>query len=315
MDRKVLYSMIHCLIFLAVFYHMACAQPLPPKPPATGAQGGLAPPRVSELKEKPKLVVIIDEKIMGVFGTTGWENVNEAETILLQVFSEMGFNVADSETIKSNIPRDKALRMLEGDNRAAAAAGLQHGAQIAIVGKALSKNAGGKLFGTQMQSIQAVVTARVIRTDDGKIIASGSQEATMAHIDEVKGGALAIKEASEKLGRTLASTVLERWNQEASGRPREVTLMISNLVSYRHLSYIAAFLEREVQGVKGVSQRSFNAGAAELGVDFAGKLQDLAKFLAVKEFKGFRLEPTNFTQNRLDVRVVLDEKAAAPQKK
>jgi hypothetical protein len=307
MDRKVLYSMIHCLIFLAVFYHMACAQPLPMKPPATGAQGGLAPPRLSDSREKPKLVVIIDEKIMGVFGTTGWEKMNEAETTLTQSFSEMGFNVVDSETVKVNITRDKALRILEGDDRAAAAAGIQYGAQIAVIGKAISKTAGGKILGTQMQSIQAVVTGRVIRTDDGKVIASGSEEATKAHIDEVKGGSLAIHEASQKLGERLASKILDQWNQEASGRPREVTLVISNLVSYRHLSYIAGFLEKEVQGVTDVAQRSFNAGVAELGVGYAGKLQELAKFLAMKEFRGFRLEPTNFTQNRLDVRVVLEE--------
>ena len=256
-------------------------------------------------KEKPKVMVIMDEKIMGVFGTTGYEEVNQAETTLLQKFSEMGFNIVDPETVKANITRDKALRILEGDDRAAAAAGLQHGAQLSVIGKALSKNAGGKLFGTQMQSIQAVVTARAIRTDDGKVIASGSEQATKAHIDEVKGGALAIQEASEKLGETLASKILDRWKKEAYGSSQEVTLVISNLVSYRHLAFVVDFLEKEVQGVKNLQQRSFNAGTAELGLDYAGKLRELAKFLAMKDFTGFRLEPTNFTQNRIDLKVIL----------
>ena len=265
-------------------------------------------------KEKPKVMVIMDEKIMGVFGTTGWEEMSQAETALIQKFSEMGFNIVDSGTVKANITRDKALRILEGDDRAAAAAGLQYGAQIAVIGKALSKNAGGILLGTQMQSIQAVVAARAIRTDDGKVIASGSEQATKAHIDEVKGGVLAIQEASEKLGESLAINILDRWKKEAYGSSQEMTLVISNLVSYRHLAFIVDFLEKEVQGVKNLQQRSFNAGVAELGLDYAGKLRELAKFLALKGFTGFRLEPTNFTQNRIDLKVVLEDQSPGRRK-
>ena len=227
----------------------------------------------------------------------------------------MGFNIVDPETVKANITRDKALRILEGDDRAAAAAGLQYGAQILVIGKALSKNAGGKLLGTQMQSIQAVVTARAIRTDDGKVIASGSEQATKAHIDEVKGGVLAIQEASEKLGESLATNILDRWKKEAYGSSQEMTLVISNLVSYRHLAFIVDFLEKEVQGVKNLQQSSFNSGVAELGLDYAGKLRELAKFLTMKGFTGFRLEPTNFTQNRIDLRVVLEDQSHGPSKK
>jgi hypothetical protein len=147
----------------------------------------------------------------------------------------------------------------------------------------------------------------VIRTDDSKVIASGSEEATKASIDEVKGGAQAIQEASERLGETLASQIIDRWDKEAYGSSQEVTLVISNLVSYRHLAFITDFLEKEVQGVKNLQQRSFNAGVAELGLDYAGQLRELARFLAMKKFTGFRLEPTSFTPNRLDLRVFLEE--------
>jgi hypothetical protein len=266
-------------------------------------------------KEKPKVMVMMEEKIMGVFGTTGYEEMNQAETAMIQKLQEMGFNIVDPETVRSNITRDKALRILEGDDRAAAAAGLQHGAQLSVIGKALSKNAGGKLFGTQMQSLQAVVTAKAIRTDDGKVIATGSEQAAKAHIDEVKGGALAIQEAAEKLGETLATKILDRWQKETYGSSQEITLVISNLVSYRHLAFVVDFLEKEVQGVKNLQQRTFNAGVAELGLDYAGKLRELAKFLAMKDFTGFRLEPTNFTQNRVDLKVVLEEGRPSAQKR
>src|SRR4030043_686709 len=223
------------------------------------------------LKEKPKVMVIIDEKVGGLYGTTGWEEAGQAESTIMEKLLNAGFNVVDSQTVRANITRDKALRLLEGDPEAAAAAGLQHGAQVVITGKSFSKNAGGKLYGTQMQSIQATVQARVIRTDDAKVIASRNETGRKAHIDELQGGALAIKEASEKLSDVLIADILSQWGKEGYGRSQEIQIHITGLVSYRHLSAIKNFLEKEMQGVKAVHQRSFTGGVAELMVDYGGK--------------------------------------------
>jgi hypothetical protein len=259
-----------------------------------------------ELKEKPKVMVIIEEKVGGLFGTTAWENVGQAESTIMERLMAAGFTVVDPATVRANIPRDKALRLLEGDPKAAAAAGLQYGAQVVITGRALSKNAGAKLLGTQMQSIQATLQARVVRADDGRVIASRSEQGTKAHIDEMQGGALAIKEASEKLSDVLMNDILNSWKKEVYGRSQEVTLVVSGLVSYRHLSAVKKFLESDLQGIKAVHQRSFTHGTAELSLDFAGKTSLIADELSNKQFTGFRLEPTNVTPNRVDVQTIIE---------
>ena len=257
------------------------------------------------LKEKPKVMVIIEEKVGGLFGTTAWENVGQAESTIMERLMAAGFNVVDPATVRANIPRDKALRLLEGDPKSAATAGLQYGAQVVITGRAFSKNAGGKLLGTQMQSIQATLQARVVRADDGRVISSRSEQGTKAHIDEMQGGALAIKEASEKLSETVINDILSSWKKEVYGRSQEITLVISGLVSYRHLAAVKKFLENDLQGVKAVHQRNFTQGTAELQLDYAGKTSVIADELSTKQFTGFRLEPTNVTPNRLDVRAVI----------
>jgi len=259
-----------------------------------------------ELKEKPKVMVIIEEKVGGLFGTTAWENVGQAESTIMERLVAAGFSVVDPATVRGNIPRDKALRLLEGDPKAAAAAGLQYGAQIVITGRAFSKNAGAKLLGTQMQSIQATLQARVVRADDGRVISSRSEQGAKAHIDEMQGGALAIKEASEKLSDAVINDILGSWKKEVYGRSQQITLIISGLVSYRHLSAVKKFLEADMQGVKAVHQRNFTQGTAELQLDYAGKSGLIADELANKQFTGFRLEPTNVTPNRLDVRAIID---------
>lgn len=257
--------------------------------------------------EKPKVMVIIDEKVGGLYGTTGSEGVGQAESTIIEKLISAGFNVVDADTVRANISRDKALRILEGDNNAAAAEGLKYGAQVVISGKAFSKNAGGKLYGTNMQSIQATMQARVIKADTAKVIASKSSTGTQVHIDEMQGGALAIKEASEKLADELIDMIVKQWSGEVYGRSQEITVMINGLVSYRHLAAIKKHLEKDTQGVKAVHQRSFAGGVAELSLDYGGKSSNIADDLANRKFTGFRLEPTNVTPNRIDVKAVLEK--------
>lgn len=264
------------------------------------------PPTLHVLAEKPKVMVIIDEKVGGLFGTTGSEPVGQAEATMNERLLSAGFNVVDPDAVRANITRDKALRILEGDNTAAATEGLKYGAQIVITGKALSKNAGGKLYGTNMQSIQATLQVRVIRTDTGKVLGSKSAQASQAHIDELQGGALAIKEASEKLSDEIIELITKQWSGEVYGRSQEITIMISGLVSYRHLTAVKQILEKETQGVKAVHQRNFTGGIAELAIDYGGKAANIADELANRRFTGFRLEPTNVTPGRIDIKAIIE---------
>ena len=54
-------------------------------------------------------------------------------------------------------------------------------------------------------------------------------------------------------------------------------------------------------------QRSFTGGVAELMLDYGGKSTNIADDLANRKFTGFRLEPTNVTPHRIDVKAVLDK--------
>ncbi len=266
--------------------------------------------------DKPKVMIVVDEKVAGVFGTTGWETVGQAESALAAKFIAAGYPVVDAQVVKRNIARDKALKLIEGDDKGAALAGLQFGAQLVITGQALSKNAGGRLLGTSMQSLQATVQARAVRADDARVVATGVAQSSKAHIDEVQGGVLAIREASDEVADTLLATL----SQQGPARPAtagagraaaataagtEVQMVVTGLVSYRHLSFIQQYLG-QMQGVRRVRLRQFASGTAELSIDVAGDTPAIAEALAHQQFTGFRLEPTSVTPNRLDIRAVVE---------
>ena len=267
---------------------------------------GWSAPAGAQSADKPTVMVVIEEKVAGVFGTTGWETVGQAESTLAERLTAAGFQVMDPQTVRRNIARDKALRLLEGDEKAAALAGLQFGAQIVVTGQAISKNAGGKLLGTNMQTLQATVQARAVSSDDGHVIATRSAQGSQAHIDEVQGGALAIEKATREVADGLIADMRAAVSRPAAA-PRDLTLVIAGLVSYRHLAFIRQFLESGLPGVKGVQVRQFAQGTAELAVQFAGKSTVVADDLASRKFTGFRLEPISVTPNRIDLQAVLEK--------
>ena len=291
---------------IALFFSLAplCLMFLPGT--AVAAEVARPPGFVQEQKEKIKVMVVIDEKVAGMFGTTAWENMGEAESTISQKLLNAGFDVVDPQTVKSNLSRDKALLLIEGDPKAAASAGLQYGAQLVITGKALSKNAGGKLYGTQMQSLQATVQARVIRTDDAKVISTRSEQGQQAHIDEVQGGILAIREASSSLADLLIGDIQRQWTKEFFSRSHEIQIVIVGLVSYRHLDAVKGYLQTGIPGVKSVQQRSFTENYAELSVNYDGDSSAIASSLANQKFTGYRLEPTSVTPNKINLRAVVE---------
>ncbi|WP_158269597.1 flagellar assembly protein T N-terminal domain-containing protein [Desulfonatronum sp. SC1] len=255
------------------------------------------------LVEKPKVAILIEEKVAGVFGTQGFEAMGQAESLLMQKFLNAGFTVVDPVNIKENIDRNVILRKLEADDHAASVAGLQVGAQIVVSGKSYSKNAGGQLWGTQLQSLQGSVQIRAVRVDDARVISSQSAFANAAHVDEVQGGMQAIRNAADQAGDAMIRDIASLWQTETYGRTRLVTVMISNLHSYRHLVAIKNFFEKEMQGVRAVHQRSYIHNTAELALDYSGRSSNIADELAIRDFTDFVLEPTNVTPTRVDFRV------------
>lgn len=254
---------------------------------------------------KPKIMIIMQEKVMGVFGTTGWESPGQVEITLAEKFRSLGFPVVDPNTVRRNVKQAMALRMLEGDNVSAAAEANKVGAQIAIIGTAISKPAGAKLYGSQMQSIQATITARAVQNDDARIIASGTATASKVHIDEVQGGVLALEEAAAELAEKLAPAIVATVDRTQSGEGHLLTVNISNLQHYPHLDSILFFFESSVAGVSQVYMRDYKNSVADISLTYSGQSTQLARKISEQAFPGFSLQATNVTENRLDLVVIL----------
>ncbi len=252
---------------------------------------------------RPRVLVLFDEKVMGVLGTTGWEVPNQTELTLIKQLRSDGFVILDPDTLRRNIDRAMGLRMLEGDQRSATATGLALGADISVLGTAISKPAGAKLLGTQMQSLQATVTARVVLNDTGEVVGTATATASRAALDEVQGGVQALDEATQKVAADLIPQILAATDRVAkNGLGIEVT--IAGLKSYRQLDYLLYYFETDVEGMTQVYLRDFTNTVATVRLEYDDTPQVLARKVARESFKGFRLEPTEVTSNQLQFSVI-----------
>lgn len=254
-----------------------------------------------ERKNKPRMMVIMDEKI-GSAESGFSAGLSESEIAIIQKFTEKGFNFVDQATVRKNIERNKALQAIAGDNSSAAAIGLEYGAEVVIIGNAAAKIAGKGIQGTELKSIHASLTARAVKTDTGEILATASEKGVIAHLDETAGGSFAIKKAGEKIASSLINQIIDKWSGEISGQST-VQLIITG-INFVNLNKFKSVIQTQVRGVQKLHQRSFAAGVAVIDVETRTSAQAMAEELAMKNFEIFKVEIIGLSANKIDIKVI-----------
>ncbi len=248
----------------------------------------------------PRVMIIMEEQNIGASRDQyHWFEVDmtAAETAIMEKFIGSDFPVVDPSTVRRNIERDQVLAALEGDNTAAAAIGLSMGAEIIVTGKAIARVATGvNLAG--MKSCQANVTARVVETDVGRVLATGSKHAAHPHIDEVTGGTLAIEKASAQIADELIGKVLDKWRDKFYN-VTEVKLVLRNVESFSQLNDFKNTIKFYLRGVKDIFQRNFAGGTAELDLKLSGNAEQVAREFERRELGKFKVTVTGLSANRI----------------
>jgi hypothetical protein len=183
--------------------------------------------------------------------------------------------------------------------------GNQFDAELVIVGKALAKYM-GKIEGTSMKSFSGNVTARVIRTDDGSVIATSHASVPVAHIDPIAGGSKAIEMASAKVADDLIDKILKVWQKEISGT-QMVQVVVKGINSYGDLIKFNNILRENIRGVKAVHQRKVTKGQGIIDVDIKGDAHYLAQELFRKSFKNLSVKVIEVTQNKIELEIFIIE--------
>jgi len=259
----------------------------------------------------PRMMLLVDEKNIGV--SEKWHyfsvDVTACETAMIDVFRNKGFEVVDPGVAKENAQREQVVAALEGNAQKAAALAKTQDAEWIITGKAVANVASGFNMGG-MKSCQANITAKLVRADDAKIIATASEHAAVPHIDEVTGGTQAIEKASRKCAENLMQKVMAEA-QKSFYNQATVNLRVEGFQSYNELQDFINKMKYYVRGIKSVNERGVSGAYANLDVKIVGNAAQLARELERKNIEPFTLKVKGSSMNRVEV--AIKHEAETPQ--
>ncbi|MBN2364768.1 MAG: DUF2066 domain-containing protein [Calditrichaeota bacterium] len=256
-------------------------------------------------KGKPRIMVIVDEKNMNTHYYAWSIDMNTTETEIMNTLLDQGFPFVDRDAAMRKIEKDMVVSAMEGDEYAAQLLATQSGAEVLIVGKAVSKVAPrgpAALAQAGMFSCQATMNLRALRSDDGTILATASKQAAAVHIDELTGGTMALQKAAKLAADDISSKIIDRWQKDVySGT--SISLRLMNVETYSDLIKIKNMLPYYIRGVQNVYQRDFSDNTVLFDLDVRGNANQVAEEMVLKDFNPYKIEVLNVTQNTIIARV------------
>lgn len=162
-----------------------------------------------------KVVLLIRERsVTNEPGDTFWDSVPISETAIVQSLTEAGIEVVSRDDIQRMIPEEVVKRALQGHLADAVNIGLKTGADIVLLGNAISNLMGADPF-ADLKTIQANITLKAVSAYQSSIVAAKSDFATAQSRDPLSGELQAFKSASKRLMEFLLPTLRRHWDSGA----------------------------------------------------------------------------------------------------
>lgn len=283
-----------CLL-VALVLLAGCASP-----PAPAGRSSRSPrasgPSAPAARKAARVMLLIDEKSLGTMATS------ETEAMAIRMLRENGFEVVDQEMVRSNMKKDQALLKSVGDNRGAAALGLEFGAELVIVGEAVAEPSARRIAESNLRNYQAAVTVRAIRTDNAETIASSSGDASLVALEDISGGGQALRQAGEKALRPLIASMAGEW--EGSGGTSRISLIIGGVDAAWKLKAVRESLRGRKDAIRNALQRSYTAGVATFDVESMIPAEELSEKLVLQPPEGMKFQVLQVAGGKIELRAV-----------
>jgi hypothetical protein len=258
---------------------------------------GLAVCSLTASAAQPRVMLLVDEKNLGSLPTS------EIEAMAVAKLVEQGIPTVDQEMVRANIRKDQLLLRSVGDNRGAAAVGLQFGADVVIVGEAVAKPSARRIAESNLRSYQAAVTLRAVRTDNSENLASASETASAIDIEDVTGGSKALKAAGEKTLGVLIPKMLENWAKSPTSGSglNKIVLTVGGVDAAWKLKSVRECLRAKAENL---TQRSYTAGVAIFDVETSVPARSLSEKVLTEPPEGLVFQVLDVGEGKVDLRAV-----------
>ncbi|PID55995.1 hypothetical protein CSB45_13660 [candidate division KSB3 bacterium] len=217
------------------------------------------------------------------------------ETEIIRKFLEKGLTVVDQQQIAAIRNQEKVLNAVNNP-QAAAALGIEFGADVIVIGEAFSEFAERK---ETLVSCRARIEAKAIQTSTGRILATNGMEAGGADISELIAGKAALRNAGGRLANYFITQLCENVTFDRH-QPSVIEISLTN-VNFRQVQRFVSSVEL-LSGVQK-TQQQVTGNTARLQVQYAGSAEELATLITENNSSGLQFELTGLSANKINVTV------------
>jgi hypothetical protein len=186
---------------------------------------------------------------------------------------------------------------------------------IIVKGKVEStKN--GKIVGSMLVSSTVILTLKVIRTDTGEILSTGTWDSAGAGINYSTAANVAGKSVAEMASKTVIPDVLNKYVIKTGGT-HIIQIKVYNIIDLSDLDYLEKSLESKENGVPGIhqlSRRSFAEGIAIFDAKIKGDSDAIASAIQKKMLGKFKVVVTGFSRNVIRLTIFQNKKKKKEEK-
>ena len=258
---------------------------------------------IEEEAQKPKMLVIIEEKI-GLQAIEYGDKPTVSEIALKQNLQGTGFQFIDTGPVRKDTRKEHIEQTVSNNSKAAAALGFQYGANVVIAGKAIvqEKTRTG-MMGAVQNFLQANISVSVIDVKTESIIVTGSENNTALLGEESLADVHSrlINETCRKLSAQFMDK-LAAYSPKSHEASSKMYLTIEN-VTVPQLLMIRSRLHSEPGRVVRFSQKSFINKVAKVEVDFTGDMDSLVDIIVRGNYETFMLKLSDLTANKVSLQV------------
>ncbi len=245
---------------------------------------------------RPKIMFLIREENLIDNTPTDF-----AETKLLSMFYEKGFDVVDRQLVAALKGEPDYDQAMSGNVAAAAKIAGSLGADIIVIGTA-KISSGGKFY--NMYSGQADINGKIVRVDTGEILAVVPQaRGKKPHISASTAGVNAVNEAAEILGREIIQKLILKWSTQQANFTK-IYMVVKNADFGSYMMFESFLKAQTVPGIRNAYAKTLNDGVAEYEIEFEGNAQALAMGLSRTAPDGFNFKITGLSGNRITAEIV-----------
>ena len=240
-----------------------------------------------EIQNKPRIEVILDERIEGrpLFektATHAFENTLIAH----------GFTVLDQERMEQTQKTDQSSR---NDAKDLASSAFKNGADLIVRGAVDVAEATPKLiYGTQFYTVPIQMNARIVRADNAQIIATKIEQ-TKKNSQEPKAAAnFGLATGGKMLSEDLIADLIQYWRSEAFNENR-CEVVVDGLDENDLNTFENAV--QNLSMVRSIRLRYIESEKALYDLELRGTIQDLRALIGTKPPLGFAIK--SMTEHRI----------------